>query len=150
RPFAASRPFHLRLRYGPGDRNYHQRSGITDPQSALSFGEKHLPHAVCSWLLFLPFLPPLIPPNSQLALGVAAFHTPGLVDGGFIVIMPEHELSDGFVHVAQTMRRAIVNDKFVIEFLEAELIPHSLPLLRPLQSMRERVVNLRLQFQKLA
>ena len=59
-------------------------------------------------------------------------------------------LSDGFVHVAQTIRRAIVNDEFVVEFLKAELIPHSVSLLRPLQSERESVVNLRLHFQKLA
>jgi hypothetical protein len=64
--------------------------------------------------------------------------------------MLENVRRDGFVHVAQKIRRAIVDDEFVVEFLKAELFPHSVSLLRPLQSVRERVVNLRLHFQKLA
>ena len=42
-----------------------------------------------------------------------------------------------------------MNDQFVVQFFKAELIPHGVTLLRPLQSERECVVNLRLHFQKL-
>lgn len=43
-----------------------------------------------------------------------------------------------------------MNDKLVVEFFKAELIQHSVSLLRSLQPYRKGVVNLRLQFQKLA
>jgi len=55
--------------------------------------------------------------------------------------MLENALSDRFVDVTQTIRRAIVNDEFVLEFLQAELVPHSVSLLRSLQSNGESVVN---------
>jgi len=46
--------------------------------------------------------------------------------------MLENMPGDGFVHVAETVRRAIVNDEFVGEFLETELISYRLSVLRPL------------------
>jgi len=64
--------------------------------------------------------------------------------------MLENALSNRFVDVAHTIRRAIVNDEFVVEFLQAELVPHSVSLLRSLQSNGESVVNLRLHLQKFA
>jgi hypothetical protein len=64
--------------------------------------------------------------------------------------MPENALSDGFVHVAQLIWGAIVDNEFVVQLFKAKLIAHSVSLLRPLQSVREGVVNLRLHFQKLA
>lgn len=114
----------------------------------------HLPEvAVCHYCVLSRFLfharVPLNPPNSQLALVVAVFHAPGLVNRCFIFIV-KNVPGDRFVHIAQTIRGAIANNEFVCEFFQAKLIPYGLALLGPLQTDGERVVNLWLHLQKLA
>jgi hypothetical protein len=92
----------------------------------------------------------LDPANPQLAIGVAAFHAPGLVNGRGVVVVPEHVASDGLVDVTKLIRRAIMHDQLVADFLQAELVSNSFPLLRSLEPDSEGVVDPGLHFQELA
>src|SRR5678815_5541258 len=90
------------------------------------------------------------PTNSHLTLVVAAIHTSRFIDRRCFLVVIEHILGDGIVHAAHTVRRSIVNDELILELLQAELVSDRVSFLGSLESMRERVVNFRLHFQKRA
>src|SRR4030095_3294114 len=98
----------------------------------------------------LPVSCPSGPANSHLALTVATAHALRFIDRCRFTKVIEDMLGDRLVDAAHAIRGSIVNHEFVLELLKPEFCAHRITLRRFLQPDRERVVNLRLHFQKLA